>query len=277
MLRNLCYKAHTSIGVDVNDNGVGIVVLCKQHGAISVLRSSLCECDADQEKIKFLRDFFVDNKVRKKNICIAIPAWQVIKKNFSFEESLQDIDIKMQLEFEQDNYFPGINEKLAFDIVRAQNVTVFATKQQELDKKLKFLAAAKIFPSYVEPDSFAWLRLVAFLQEKKVFDDEVGVLLITQQKTSKIVFFNQNEILYENSEVVTQQNFDFTFVRNNLEHFASANLIRQLIVIYVIGCQCCVEELHQHINLPVIQVAPFDNIDEKLWLACGLALRGFDD
>lgn len=277
MLRNLFYKSHRSIGIDVNDTSVAVVVLCKKRGEVSVLRALSCECDSDQEKIKFLRDFFVNNKIRKKNICIAVPVWQVIKKELSFDEALQDLDIKIQLELEQDTYFPGINEKLAFDIVREQNVTVYATKQQGLNKRLELLNAVKIFPLCVEPDSFAWLRLVAFCQEKQLMIDEVGILLVVQQQMLQIIFFNQNEILYENSEIVIKQKAGFVFVQDNLEHFASANLANQLVVLYVIGQQDWVAQLRQHVDLPVVKVVPFDDVNEKLWLAYGLALRGVDD
>ncbi|MGD9108347.1 MAG: pilus assembly protein PilM [Gammaproteobacteria bacterium] len=277
MLRNLFHKSHTSIGIDLNDDGVSVVVLCKKREEISVLRASSYECSSDQRKIKFLCDFFTSNKIRKKNIYIAVPAWQVIKKKLSFDAALQAFDIKIQLEFEQDNYFPGINEKLAFDVVGEQNVMVYATKQKVLNKELEFLNAAKIFPMCVEPDSFAWLRLIKFHQKPSLVIDEVGVLLIVQQQILKVIFFNQNEILYENSETLIRQNTSLAFVQNNLEHFASVNLSQQLVVIYVIGQQSWVKQLYQHVNLPIVKVVPFDDINEKLWLACGLALRGFDD
>ncbi|MGD9152532.1 MAG: pilus assembly protein PilM [Gammaproteobacteria bacterium] len=277
MLRHLFYRPHTSIGIDVNDTGVAVVVLRKERKKISILHASVSVVDGDQQKIKFLSDFFIDNKVRKKNIYIAIPAWQVIKKELSFDAALRDFDIKIQLELEQGSYFPGINEKLVFDIVREQTVTVYAAKQQGLNRKLEFLNAAKIIPVCVEPDNFAWLRLIKFNQKPSLVIDEVGVLLVVQQQILKIIFFNQNEILYENSETIIKQNAGFVFVRDNLEHFASANLDDKLATIYVIGPQDWIKQLRQCINLPVVEVVPFENIDEKLWLACGLALRGIDD
>lgn len=277
MLRNLFHRPHTSIGIDVNDTGAAIVVLGKKYDEISVVCASSYESDSDQEKIKFLCNFFVNNKIRKKNIYIAVPAWQVIKKELSFDAGLQDLDIKIQLELEQDSYFPGINEKLAFDIVGEKDVTVYATKQQGLNKKLEFLNAAKIFPVCVEPDSFAWLRLMAFHQRLPLVVNEVKVLLIVQRQGLKIIFFNQNEILYENSETMIKQNAGFVFVQDNLERFASANFTHKLTVIYVIGQQNWIRQLHQHISLSVVRIVPFDDIDEKLWLACGLALRGVYD
>jgi len=279
MLPNLFSKSQQSIGIDLD--GINIAVLRKKRGETKVLHAASGNFNSDQQKIKFLRNFFTQRKIRNKNIYTAIPARHTIKKELQFDIILQDIDIKLQLELEQKRYFPGITEKLAFDFIiknttkEKQNVIVYATKQQVLIDKLGLLRAVKLYPACVETDSFAWLRLLDSTQKKKLVENRAGVLLVVQHEILRIMIFNHNEILYENNEFT--QNDVIIFVQRNLNHFAAANFHYKLTAFYLIGKKTLAEQLQQEIKFKITHVMPVAEIDEKLLLAYGLALRGFDD
>ena len=124
--------------------------------------------------------------------------------------------------------------------------------------------------------------MLALIRQAEVLEthcEKGGMLAILHDPT----IYDDMPFLYENSEVLINQHADikqkaeFAFIQHNLEHFASANLDYQLAAVYVLGKRGWIKKLHKYINLPVIEIVPFDAVDEKLWLACGLALRGFDD
>ncbi len=62
-------------------------------------------------------------------------------------------------------------------------------------------------------------------------------------------------------------------MRHNLSHFAATNNYN-ITAFYFIGEESLIMPLRQEINLRVVSV---DKVDNKLLLAYGLALRGFDD
>ena len=161
MLRKFFHKSYTSIGVDVNDSGIAVVVLCKECEKISILHASWYKGDARQQKINFLREFFVKNKIRKKNIYIAVPAWQVIKKELLFDAVLQDIaglDISMDQPqvmgitqciddgfYEFDN-FSGIDGfELAAVSGQVPTVDIFHGDECQLFKSMKIKNANNIW------------------------------------------------------------------------------------------------------------------------------------
>ena len=278
MLRNLFYRKPKSIGIDIGDTAIAIVALRRRSNKIIVShmasRDFSSNADIEQQKIKFLQNFFARNKINNENIYVAIPSLQVIKKELLFDEFLQDLDIKLQLEMEQKQYFAGINEKLIFDFIRSgRNAMIYAIKQQTLTKKLEFLQAIGIHPICIEPDSFAWLRLINVRKKKILSENELNILLILQKYTAKIILFNDNEILYENDKINREKGIDINFVQHSLEHFRATNSIYKFTTMYVIGEADWIGQCGQDIvkfELP-------KKINHKLLLAFGLALRGIDD
>lgn len=275
MLRNLFSASQQSIGIDLD--GVSIIVLHKKHNKIKILHTASDEFSSDEKRIKFLREFLINHKICSKNIYVSIPAKYTIKKELQFSAILQETDIKLQLALEQEKYFPGITEKLTYDFViknvikENQNVVVYAAKQKLLADRLNLLRDAKIYPVCVEPDGFAWLRLIDSAQRESLIEDKAGVLLVVQRKTLKIIIFNHYEILYENNE------FEFDdvvgLVQRNLKHFTATNNYN-IAIFYFIGEENLTMPLRQKMNLRIVSIAKVDN---KLLLAYGLALRGFDD
>jgi len=276
MFRSLFQKSQQSIGIDLE--GINVVVLHKKRSEIKVIYTASGECNSGGEKIKFLCDFFAQHKIRSKNIYVAIPVKHTIKKELQFAAVLQEVDIKLQLKLEQQRYFPGITEKLAYDFAikniteEKQNVIVYATKQKLLADRLGLLCDAKIYPVCVEPDGFAWLRLIDPIQRERLTEDKVGVLLVVQHKIFKIIIFNHHEILYEHDE------FEFDdvvgLVRRNLNHFTTSNFKYKLNAFYFIGEEDLIASLRQEMDLNIVSVVA---VESKLLLAYGLALRGFDD
>jgi Tfp pilus assembly PilM family ATPase len=292
-----------SLGVDINEHSISVVELQQNRSGL-VISAHETQQDLDYKKdikvfSRALKNIIVKNNIQSKCAYIAIPSQQVIKKEFLFGSILNALDVELQLNVNQQEYFPGIDDPLVFDFMFAgqakdqnnsKNAIIFAAKKQEVMRRIKILNAAGLSPVCIEPDGYALLRTAIIAKEFKTLENKVGIFLCTNKYTGRVIIFNQHEILYEHgiAGFQCQEELDYLQVLEKaLQTFRLSYPKYQLGEIYIANVDdesnVSKKQLENKFNLLVVDFNPLQKLldiklkesDGLLLMALGLALRKF--
>jgi Tfp pilus assembly PilM family ATPase len=299
MFYKFFFPSKFSVGIEFGDTELAIVALtvARKHLTASITehRKILPQEDREQQMLTYLKEIAHDKKIKSRNVHLAVPALHVIRKEISFPTLLNDTDVKMQLALQQEKHFPGIKEKLEFDFTVAaqqedikneRKLVVYATKSSVIAQQAKILQHIGMKFSSIEPDSFAWCRLLKLCDKLELAANEISILVIYHK--NRIVMFDNYDILYEQEATEGIRDNLLLFIKQTINNFQLTYSNYKFNKIYILGATDMCIQPSLDLDLPVINIDPFSKItmlasrlseEDKLnlLLALGLALRDIND
>ncbi len=286
-------KSPTLLGLDIDRHAVRLVEVVKGHGyqlrscsqvPIQLENSSTGFGWDNPLVIAALRRAIDESDLQTRHVAIALPHSAVLFKTVELDKTLHDREIEAQIRERAEQYFnyPLSELMLDFEVLdtpaqhpNLRQIRWVAARRQEIETRLRVLAAVGLHAKIIEVDNFALQRvIVALIQRDFLPSQQVATLHISESAILLIVMQQQQVVYTRLENYVGADDCQpilaapiLTATARALQLFVSSTT-QPAVAMLLLSGSCLSNELaqsiQQHTNIPVNTLQPFKLLEQLL-------------
>lgn len=306
LLQHIKSKAKM-VGVDVNSHSIRLVELSNFGSKYKVekcMSISLSVNASDEVVVAELKNAFTQLQLTK-NIAIALPHSAIYFQEIKIEQNLSEQELEDFLRFNIEKYTNESASNINFDyqIIKSPKqiddgilVRLIAVRHEQVEKSMKLLQSADLYPKIIDVDSYAIERVVR--KQFKEINELVAIINIDSDSVL-IVIIDHEKIVYANKDMVntqTMQSVDQIVIQVKARLLVAFSVLHQSTEKIILsgekaGLVGLSEAISIEFNVQTVIIDPFLGMKlssavskelkqqkaSSMLISCGLAMRVSDD
>jgi type IV pilus assembly protein PilM len=288
------------VGVDINSNSIRLVELSNFGSGYKVekcMSVALAANASDSVIVAALKSIFAQLQLTK-NVAIALPHSALFFHEIKIEQNLSERELEDFLQFNIEKYTNESASNINFDyqIIKSPKqinddilVRLIVVRCEQIEKSIKLLQQADLYPKIIDVDSYAVERVVR--KQLKEITELIAIINI-ENDAILIVIIDHEKIVYTNKEMANPETMQSV---KQIIRQIKAKLQQPIEKIVLAGEKSDLvglsEAISMEFNIRTVVIDPFlgmklSSVVSKelkqikfsaMLISCGLAMRVSDD